>query len=425
MGRIALSVALVALVALAGPAFALDLDALVHKHAAANGVPESLVRRVIHIETRGQPRLISKGNYGLMQIRIGTARAMGYTGDIQGLLDADTNMTYAVRYLAGAYRVANGNAARAIHLYQRGYYAEAKAKGFSPYRAHAAPEAEPVITMSVATAPVLAKSVASQPVVSQLAASQPVVAKRVVTIPITAKPVAARTAPTQPVIAARWPTMEQQPHVAAVPLPRLRPSMAAVTPAKSVRHEPATVGSKLAMAESKPVESKPAEPMLVVLPIARPAPPSDSKTVLAVLPIARPTPPADSKSAAVMMMPVVVAEPAPPAVAKSAPVMMPVVVAEPAPPVAVATPAHVAVATPTHVAVATHAHSRHAKAKPASVSLDPLMYLSRLADPELRNAPKRRRVAHRHHAVEAKAEARSTPKSAPNLMVAAPVAQKP
>jgi len=97
-------------------------DALVRKHAAANAVPEALVRRVIHIESRGNPRVVSKGNYGLMQIRLGTARSMGYSGDAQGLLDADTNMTYAVRYLANAYRAAGCNIGRAIAYYQRGFY---------------------------------------------------------------------------------------------------------------------------------------------------------------------------------------------------------------------------------------------------------------------------------------------------------------
>ena len=97
-------------------------DALVAKHAAAHGVPESLVRRVIRIESRGNPRAVSKGNYGLMQIRLGTARALGYRGTAQGLLDADTNMTYAVRYLAGAYRAAGCNTNRAIAYYQRGYH---------------------------------------------------------------------------------------------------------------------------------------------------------------------------------------------------------------------------------------------------------------------------------------------------------------
>jgi hypothetical protein len=108
-------------------------DQLVAKHAAAHGVPEALVRRVIQIESRGNARAVSAGNYGLMQIRLGTARAMGYRGDARGLLDADTNMTYAVRYLAGAYRAARGNQAQAIRNYQRGYYYAAKAQGFSPY----------------------------------------------------------------------------------------------------------------------------------------------------------------------------------------------------------------------------------------------------------------------------------------------------
>ncbi|MFZ0096511.1 MAG: hypothetical protein WAK97_21540, partial [Pseudolabrys sp.] len=40
-----------------------------------------------------------------------------YTGSAAGLLDADTNMTYAVKYLAGAYRVANGNTNQAVHYY--------------------------------------------------------------------------------------------------------------------------------------------------------------------------------------------------------------------------------------------------------------------------------------------------------------------
>lgn len=124
------------LAALAVPAAAQDNshDALVARHAAANGVPEALVRRVIMIETRGNARLVSKGNYGLMQIRLGTAQAMGYSGSAEGLLDADTNMTYAVKYLAGAYRAAGGNMDRAVHYYQRGYYAEAKAGGFTPYQ---------------------------------------------------------------------------------------------------------------------------------------------------------------------------------------------------------------------------------------------------------------------------------------------------
>jgi hypothetical protein len=118
------SVALVAgaQIALALPASAGPHDELVARHATAHGVPETLVRRVIQIESRGNPRLVSKGNYGLMQIRLGTARGLGYSGDANGLLDPDVNMTYAVRYLAGAYLAAGCNADRAVSYYQRGYY---------------------------------------------------------------------------------------------------------------------------------------------------------------------------------------------------------------------------------------------------------------------------------------------------------------
>jgi soluble lytic murein transglycosylase-like protein len=103
-----------------------NLDALIARHAAANNLPEDLLRRVIKRESGGNPRVVYKGNYGLMQIKPATARAMGYRGSAAGLLDADTNMTYAVKYLAGAYRVAGGNANRAVHYYAAGYYYAAK-----------------------------------------------------------------------------------------------------------------------------------------------------------------------------------------------------------------------------------------------------------------------------------------------------------
>ena len=106
-----------------------NLDGLIAQHAAANNLPEELLRRIIKRESGGNPRVVSKGNYGLMQIKLATARSMGYRGTAAGLLDADTNMTYAVKYLAGAYHVAGGNTNRAVHYYAAGYYYAAKAKG--------------------------------------------------------------------------------------------------------------------------------------------------------------------------------------------------------------------------------------------------------------------------------------------------------
>jgi len=96
---------------------------MVEQQPSANGIPTSLVHRVIMRESGYNPRAAHAGNYGLMQIRLGTARAMGYSGSAAGLLDPSTNMTYAVRYLAGAYRAAGGNESRAVALYARGYNA--------------------------------------------------------------------------------------------------------------------------------------------------------------------------------------------------------------------------------------------------------------------------------------------------------------
>jgi hypothetical protein len=127
MGRVAVPIASVAVAACIqfgwAPAVVAGAhDALIAKHAAKNGVPVTLVDRVIRIESRGRATTVHKGNYGLMQIRLGTARALGYFGDAQGLLDPDINLTYGVKYLAGAYRAAGCDADRAVSYYKRGYH---------------------------------------------------------------------------------------------------------------------------------------------------------------------------------------------------------------------------------------------------------------------------------------------------------------
>src|ERR1700736_3127582 len=104
-----------------------DYDALVATHARANSVPEALVHRVIVRESRYQPRLVGRGGtIGLMQIKLATARSLGYTGTAEGLRDPDTNLNYGVKYLAGAYRAANSDHNRAMHYYASGYYQAAK-----------------------------------------------------------------------------------------------------------------------------------------------------------------------------------------------------------------------------------------------------------------------------------------------------------
>ena len=106
-----------------------EYSGMVEAQASANGIPASLVHRVIMRESGYNPRAANASNYGMMQIRLGTARAMGYSGSAAGLLDAETNMTYAVRYLAGAYHAAGGNENLAVALYARGYNARPVQQG--------------------------------------------------------------------------------------------------------------------------------------------------------------------------------------------------------------------------------------------------------------------------------------------------------
>jgi hypothetical protein len=130
MKRLWLACVPLASLALASEALAQDrarYETMVARHAKANLVPEALVHRVIVRESKYNPGLIGHGGtIGLMQIKLGTARGVGYTGDADGLRDPETNLAYGVRYLAGAYRAAGGDYDRAVRYYAGGYYYVAK-----------------------------------------------------------------------------------------------------------------------------------------------------------------------------------------------------------------------------------------------------------------------------------------------------------
>lgn len=106
-----------------------DVDRLIVQYATLYEVPVELVRRVVKRESNFFPGAYNKGHWGLMQIKHATARGMGYRGSAKGLLDAETNLKYAVKYLRGAYLVADGNHDLAVRYYARGYYYDAKRKG--------------------------------------------------------------------------------------------------------------------------------------------------------------------------------------------------------------------------------------------------------------------------------------------------------
>ena len=106
-----------------------ELRGLVNKYADHYEVPRSLVHRVIQRESDYRPHARNGPYYGMMQILPATARTMGFRGSDSDLLDAETNLQYALKYLKGAYMVADGDWDDSIMWYAKGYYYEAKRKG--------------------------------------------------------------------------------------------------------------------------------------------------------------------------------------------------------------------------------------------------------------------------------------------------------
>lgn len=106
-----------------------ELRALIVQYANLYDVPVDLVQRVIVRESTHRPGARNGPYYGLMQILPQTARGMGFRGQPADLLDAETNLRYAVKYLRGAWMVSDGDKNRAVMWYARGYYYEAKRRG--------------------------------------------------------------------------------------------------------------------------------------------------------------------------------------------------------------------------------------------------------------------------------------------------------
>ncbi|MCO0614518.1 lytic transglycosylase domain-containing protein [Lutimaribacter sp. EGI FJ00015] len=106
-----------------------ELRALIGKYADLYDVPVDLVQRVIVRESTHRPGARNGPYFGLMQILPQTARTMGFRGDPFELLDAETNLRYAVKYLRGAWLVSGRDRDDAVMWYARGYYYEAKRLG--------------------------------------------------------------------------------------------------------------------------------------------------------------------------------------------------------------------------------------------------------------------------------------------------------
>ena len=104
------------------PAGGGQYSAIIARYAVSYGVPVSLAKAVIKIESNYRPQMVgSAGEIGLMQIKPATARMMGYTGSVKGLFDPDTNIKYGMKYLAMAQGLGGGTTCGTILKYNAGH----------------------------------------------------------------------------------------------------------------------------------------------------------------------------------------------------------------------------------------------------------------------------------------------------------------
>jgi len=230
-----------------------SLDRLIERHAAEAGVPAPLAYAVVQVESRYNPKARGNGVYGLSQIKPATARSLGFSGPTSALFDADTNLTYGMKYLKGAWEKGGHDVCQASMKYKGGHRAtrmSASAQRYcSAVKAHMAevskrrstpgtvtePESEPGLmgTLVAAVTPAPEKLAAPPAKAARPAAAAPAKATEVATAAPAGEPaVAQRT----PVVAAAY---VAAPKPAAIPRPVAR-TEAGGSPTAASAPQPAT-----------------------------------------------------------------------------------------------------------------------------------------------------------------------------------------
>ena len=215
-----------------------SLDRLIERHAAEAGVPAPLAYAVVRVESRYNPKARGNGVYGLSQIKPATARSLGFSGPTSALLDADTNLTYGMKYLKGAWEKGGHDVCQASMKYKGGHRAtrmSASAQRYcSAVKAHMAevskrrrtpgtvaePESEPGLmgTLVAAVTPAPEKPAATPAKAAQPAAAAPTKETEVAAAAPASEPAAAQRGDT-PVVAAAY---VAAPKPAAIPRPVAR-----------------------------------------------------------------------------------------------------------------------------------------------------------------------------------------------------------
>jgi hypothetical protein len=111
--------------ACAGPGSEADREAfraLAACEARAKDLPAEFALAVMEIESFYDPEARGgDGEVGLMQVMPATARLMGFSGTLDDLAEPRTNISLGVRYLAGAFRLAQGDLCTTVMKYRAGH----------------------------------------------------------------------------------------------------------------------------------------------------------------------------------------------------------------------------------------------------------------------------------------------------------------
>ena len=120
--------------AAATTAKATALEAIVDRHAAVHGLPKDFARAIVRLESGWNAQLTgAAGEVGLMQIKHETARYMGYAGSRAELYEPDTNVKWGMKYLADAWKLAQGDHCGTVLRYQAGLQAKTMTGGARAY----------------------------------------------------------------------------------------------------------------------------------------------------------------------------------------------------------------------------------------------------------------------------------------------------
>ena len=76
-----------------------SLHEMIRVAAVSHDIRPEIALGLVDVESTFKVTASKDGNYGLMQIRMATAKAMGFNGNLNDLMTTEKNLEYGMRYL--------------------------------------------------------------------------------------------------------------------------------------------------------------------------------------------------------------------------------------------------------------------------------------------------------------------------------------